>query len=92
MTSRQFQNWWDRFKVTGDLCPIRLGMSRDEIRAFFGDPDDTGATSRKYPLPAIWKYGDLEFHFDRLDAKLSLVYMERDEVVRISIGEVDSAG
>jgi hypothetical protein len=67
-------------------------MSRGEVRAIFGDPDATGGTSRKYPTPAIWKYGDLEFHFGpRPDDNLSLIYMERNEVVEISIIAVDGA-
>lgn len=84
---------WDRFKVTGDICPIRLGMPREEIRAIFGDPEYSGGTSRKYPTPAIWKYGDLEFHFGpKRNDQLNLIYMERDEVVRVSISVLDRAG
>jgi len=86
MTSPEFLNWWDRFKVTGDICPLHLGMSRDELRKLFGDPEDTSTGSRKHPTPAIWKYGDLEFHFDRAsEGRLCLIYMERDDVVKISI-------
>jgi len=92
MTSLEFQNWWDRFRVTGDICPIRLGMSRGEVRAIFGDPEDTGGTSRKHPTAAIWKYGGLEFHFgSEPDDNLSLIYMERNEVVQISISTVYGA-
>jgi hypothetical protein len=78
--------------MTGDICPIRLGMSRVEVRAIFGDPEDTGGTSQKYPTPAIWKYGGLEFHFgSKPDDNLSLIYMERNEGVQISISAVDGA-
>ena len=93
MSSRVFQEWWDRFKVTGDICPVRLGMSRDDLRMLFGDPDDTGGTSRKHPTPAIWKYGDLEFHFDfKSDDRLCLIYMERDDIPKISISSSNGAG
>ena len=69
MASATFQEWYEKFASTGDICPIRLGMSRDEIRATFGEPDDVGATSRKRPEAAIWVYGGLEFHFLRIAPK-----------------------
>jgi len=93
MTSPAFQDWWKQFKVTGDICPVRLGMSRDEVRAVLGDPEDTGGTSRKHSTPAIWKYDELEFHFGPgPDDHLELIYLERDAVVQISIGLCASAG
>ena len=67
-------------------------MSRDELRAIFGQTEVTGGTSCKYPTPTIWKYGELEFHFgSKADDKLSLIYMEQDEIVRISISMIDGA-
>jgi hypothetical protein len=42
---------------------LRLGMTREEVRALLGTPSDVGATSRRYPVPAIWKYGEVEFHW-----------------------------
>jgi hypothetical protein len=42
---------------------IREGMTRAELRALLGDPDDVGCTSRKYKEPSIWKYGEVEFAF-----------------------------
>jgi hypothetical protein len=38
-------------------------MTRGELRAVLGEPDDVGVTSRKYPVPCDWKYGDVEFVF-----------------------------
>jgi hypothetical protein len=68
-------------------------MSREDLRILFGDPDDTGGTSRKHPTPSIWKYGDLEFHFGfRSDDSLWFIYMERDEVTKVSISSVNGAG
>lgn len=43
---------------------IRVGMTREEVVAALGPPDDTGGTSRKYRTPAIYKYGDIELHFE----------------------------
>jgi len=42
---------------------IREGMTRIELRALLGEPDDVGCTSRKYKIPAIWKYEDVKFAF-----------------------------
>jgi hypothetical protein len=85
MASRAFQEWWDRFKVTGDICPVRLAMLREEIRTLLGDPDETGGTSQKHRTPAIWKYDDLEFHFDlNSENRLWLIYMERDGITNLS--------
>lgn len=86
MASREFQEWWDRFSAAGDICPVRLGMTREELRELFGDPDETGGASLKHRAPSIWKYGDLEFHFGlRPEDPLRLIYLERDEVVKVSI-------
>lgn len=42
---------------------LRIGMLRDDIVKILGEPDDVGMTSRKYKVPSIWLYGDIEFHF-----------------------------
>ena len=88
MPIQAFQSWWEHLKLTGDICPLHLGMSRDELRTALGEPDDTGATSRRHPTPKIWKYGGVEFHFGPGDA-LALIYMEDNEIVRLSIGMLD---
>jgi len=83
----EFRAWWRRFATTGDIGPIRLGCTREELRGVLGEPDDRGGTSRKYPEPVIWRYGKLEFHFDDREGGggLALIFLERDGVVRISI-------
>jgi len=64
MASGAFEQWYEKFASTGDICPIQLGMSRNDLRAAFGEPDDVGGTAREHSGPAIWVYGGLEFHFD----------------------------
>ena len=48
-------------------------------------PDAVGGTSRKYRTPAIWKYGDLEFHFGPKNTDvLNLIYSETpDGIVEV---------
>ncbi len=66
---------------------MRLGISRRELQIALGDPDDVGGTSRRHPRPAIWRYEQVEFHFDDDDA-LRLIYAEGpDGVVALAIGQ-----
>jgi hypothetical protein len=69
------------------LQKIKIGMSREEVRNALGEPDAVGGTSRKYHIPAIYKYGQVELHFSnsRYDdagrgrsfaGPLVMVYME----------------
>jgi hypothetical protein len=87
MATIEFEQWYERFSSTGDICPIRLGMSRDQLRAAFGEPDDVGATPRKRQEPGIWVYGGLEFHFDHTGGdELFLIYRDNaDGIVETSI-------
>ena len=44
-------------------------MHRISLRAFlstgtFGVPEDMSAVAKKHAGPLIWKYGDVEFHFE----------------------------
>ena len=72
-----FQSWWQDYKRSGRISPIRMDMTREEVRAVLGEPDDVGGTSRKHRTPAIWKYGDVEFHFDyTAGGRLFLIYRE----------------
>jgi hypothetical protein len=86
MASLVFQRWHETFVSTGDICPVRLGMSRDEVRAVFGQPDDVGGTGKR-GAPAIWVYAGLEFHFDPTAGdELFLIYRDSAEgVVETSI-------
>lgn len=43
---------------------IRIGMTRAEVIEALGPPDDVGGTSRKYRTPSIFKYGEIELHFE----------------------------
>ena len=87
MPSDAFNAWWLRFCDTGDICPVRLGCTREEIRLLFGEPDHVGGTTRQHQTPAIWKYGELEFHFGkRSNDALSLIYSDTEAgVVKVCI-------
>ncbi len=59
------------------LDRIRIGMTRDEVAAALGPPDDTGGTSRRHHTPLIYKYGAIELHFEPPgDGKLVMAYTE----------------
>jgi hypothetical protein len=51
--------------ATGAFGPVCLGCAREALEAAFGEPEGTDGTSCKYRRPNIWKYGDVEFYFDR---------------------------
>ena len=87
MPSEAFKSWWTKFGETGDICPVMLGCTREHIRDLFGEPDKMGGISRKHKIPAIWKYGELEFHFGnkRTDV-LSLIWADGPSgTVKVSI-------
>jgi hypothetical protein len=51
------------FLKTGEFGPIRLGISRRQLRGHLGEPEDWGPAPRAKHNAGIWKYGDVEFHF-----------------------------
>ncbi len=77
-TNERFLAWWQDYERTGKLGAIRLGMTRDDLHQLFGEPDDTAKGFRERPLSGIWKYGEIEFHFD-FEGKIFLVYTETPE-------------
>ena len=88
MAILEFQKWFGQLSSTGDICPIKLGMSRGEVQAILGEPDDKGSgPSRRRRGPSVWLYGDLEFHFDGSGGDaLFLIYRDTDDGhVEISI-------
>ncbi|PWU20403.1 MAG: hypothetical protein C5B50_03990 [Verrucomicrobia bacterium] len=87
MASDAFKSWWASFSETGDICPVKLGCTREELRCLFGEPDAVGVVSHKRKTPAIWKYGELEFHFGRKPSDtLWLIYSDTpDGIVKVCI-------
>lgn len=65
------------FFATGRFGPIALGISQPALEAALDAPEDTGGGSRKCRRPSIWKYGDIEFYFDRPGGILWLVHLDR---------------
>ena len=61
---------------SGQLGPLASGLSRTEVGQVLGAPDVVGGTSRKYRAPAIWKYGDVELHFERQRDRLVLIHLD----------------
>ena len=87
--SAAFQRWYERFEQSGDLGSVRLGATRDELREWFGEPDDTGRGFRRQPLSGIWRYGAVEFHFSKT-GELFLVYTEQPELApRVILSEAN---
>lgn len=51
------------FLRTGEFGPVRLGISRAQLRGHLGEPENWGPFPRAKHNATIWKYGDIEFHF-----------------------------
>jgi hypothetical protein len=83
-SSKAFTLWWSEFQRTGQVGALRLGATRDDIRALFGEPDQVGGVTRKHKQPRLWKYGPVEFHFGP-DDRLFLVYLDSGELERRTI-------
>jgi len=87
MASKMFEEWWDHFVQTGDICPLRLGAERREVETLFGRPDDFSNDASSPERAAIWKYNELELHFgDEQKSRLTLIYLDTEDVVLLSIG------
>ncbi len=87
MASKAFEQWWDHFVQTGDICPLKLGAERRQVEALFGLPDDFSADAPDPDTAAIWKYNDVELHFgDERRSHLTLIYMDSADAVLLSIG------
>jgi len=53
--------------VRGELAGARPGMLRGELLALLGAPDEWGVGAVACEHAAIWRYGNLELHFDAHD-------------------------
>lgn len=69
------------FLRTGTFGPVQLGLSREQVQQRIGLPDATGGTSRKYRIPAVWKYGDIELYYERGADRLIGIYMDDFETL-----------
>ena len=52
------------FLRTGEFGPIKLGISRAELRGCLDGPEDWEPYPKAKQHAAVWKYGDIEFYFD----------------------------
>lgn len=62
-----------QFLMTGFFGQITLGCLDNELLAWFGEPDD--ASDYNLRKACIWKYGDIEFHFDD-SRRVALIFAE----------------
>jgi hypothetical protein len=53
------------FLASGFLGPVGIGSERAVVETAFGPPDDFDAGSQSHHVAEIWKYGDIELHFNR---------------------------
>jgi hypothetical protein len=66
------------FLAFGRFGPISVGASRRALQGAFGEPEEVDARSIERRRPsAIMKYGDVEFHFESTDGRMSLIHIDR---------------
>jgi hypothetical protein len=63
------------FFASGALGPVALGAQRTAVEAAFGPPEDFYAREPSPELAEIWKYGDVEFHFE--EERIRLIHIDR---------------
>jgi len=64
------------FLRAGAFGSLRIGSSREQVHAALGEPDDWSIASDRQRLPAIWKYGVVEFHFDARTDTVALIHAD----------------
>lgn len=74
------------FLTTGRFGPVEIGSSRDDVQRAFGPPDDRDARARTDEAARIWKYGDIEFHFDGGGARATLRLIHADSFASVPRG------
>lgn len=78
LASESFTRWRETLFRTRTIAPLRFGASQKDVTALFGSPDDVSFSKRGRPV--IFKYADIEFHFDYQQGhRLFLVYAEDKE-------------
>lgn len=70
------------FLRTGEFGPVRLGISRRQLRGHFGEPEDWVPAPRAKHNAGIWKYGDIEFHFHFREDTLVRIFADAVEELR----------
>jgi hypothetical protein len=68
---------------TGQLGPLRCGLSKADLRTLLGDPPDW-SMSKKVKIGSgakIWRYGNVEFHFpDQAGQFLWMIFSDHDDL------------
>lgn len=66
-----------KFVRTRDLGPLRVGMTRGELREVLGTPELWG-TQQTVDRADIWRYGDIEYHFD--NSTVSFIFSDQENL------------
>jgi len=79
MANECFTKWREELLRSGVIAPLRIGASQEEVAATFGPPERTSLQKKKGRF-VIFKYADIEFHFDaQKEHRLWLVYSESED-------------
>lgn len=67
------------FARTGRIGPIHCGLPREDLRKLLGDPPNWGLASSPAAQAQIWRYGNVEFHFNDLE-NVYLIFSDHDHL------------
>lgn len=63
---------------------LKPGMTREELVALWGEPDEKGYTAQKCKEPSVFKYGPVEVTFNHANGRLIYVWVrDAADVLRI---------
>lgn len=65
-----------RVSALRSLWPAQDWATREQLRAVLGKPNDWSTASRRQRLPAVWKYGVIEFHFGTETDTVKLIHAD----------------
>lgn len=77
-SSPKFEEWWNEVQRTGSLGAVEFGSTREVVRSLIGELEATGDGFRRSRKMRIWRFGAVEFQYDR-EGRLYLVYMEEED-------------
>ena len=66
---------------SGEFGPVRLGMTKPEVKRALGAPDDEMIRSRRQRESPGWRYGDIEIFFAPPDWTVECVFADNFDVL-----------
>jgi hypothetical protein len=63
------------FLLTGQFEPVTFGLTRQQLVAILGEPDDWGGHKKMHKAP-VWLYGSFEFYFPKYGDGITTIFSD----------------